>query len=309
MCHDGTPLVYSASCGPGVSPSHRLLVEPGGVGVDVPEQVAGALELLDEAHAELGWDGVSADLRTVASLVFPADPKPMRGWWGGAWIGLVLSPGEIETRLYANLRWGEAGARWQRACDAICALADERLTPTLRDLIARVAPVAIPVGLGVACSGNAVRALRLYAGVHVPRADAIASALPPAQADLGDRVARLCAGYEGRFGEITPQSVTLGYDLVLDRAGAVRPDVGRTKVDVSCQLIEEGVRPGAWEFAASLAREVGDDGSEVARLRDDLTAAFGGAEVEFVSLSLRQPGPSASVYAKPANFRPLAAAA
>jgi hypothetical protein len=307
MCHDGTPLVYSVALDGDRPSPFRLLVEPGGTGIDVPAQVDCALDALDRGLAICGWDRAGAGLRTIASIVFPGDREAMRRWWGGAWIGLVLSPEALEMRLYANLRWGDARARWQRACDAICAFADERLTPTLEDLMARVAPVAVPVGLGVAISGDALRALRLYAGVHSPTPEAIEAALPRRIAGGAEPVGALAALFEERFGAMPPQSVTLGYDFLLAE-NRVQPGVARTKVDVSCQLIDDDRRDEAWDLAHALADRLGTDLEELDEFERALGASFGGSQVEFVSLGLRERATSMSVYAKPDDFRPVSGA-
>ena len=115
-------------------------------------------------------------------------------------------------------------------------------------------------------------------------------------------------GHAGRFGEFAPQSVTLGYDFVLDESESVVPGIARVKIDASCQLLGKDRRAEAASVASQLARELELDPKPIALFEADLAAVFGGSAIEFVSLSLRTGRPSLGVYAKPANFAPLIAA-
>lgn len=300
MCHDGTPVTYSAAldaAGP-CSPL-RLLVEPGGCAIDVPRQLDGTLGLLHALLAERGWDGARAELDRVSAAVLPTRRDVTSAWWGGAWLGLVAEPGApTQLRLYLNLRWGSPQQRWQRALDAICGAADPSLTATLDGLVGTCAPVGVPVGLGLAFAAGELRALRLYVGVHAPARTGPAALLPPELRHQEEVARRFGVLATQRLGPAPAQSVTAGYDLLL-RDGVVQPGIARCKVDLSCQPLDAAGRVQAELVAREFAAVLGLDAGELDRFQDDLDDAYGGSTLEFLSLGIRPDRTGMSVYGKP----------
>ncbi|MBJ7332597.1 MAG: hypothetical protein JHC95_22065 [Solirubrobacteraceae bacterium] len=299
MCHDGTPITYSAALDGGGATPLRLLVEPGGCAIGVPEQLEGTLAFLRRLLDEREWTAARAHLDRICGAVLPADLQMTNRWWGGAWLGLVAEPGApTQLRTYLNLRWGSAQARWQRAIDAICGAAGPELTPTLDGLLQTCAPVGVPVGVGLAFAAGDLRALRLYVGVHDPAQTGLAALLPPELAEQREVVAAFDALAAERLGPPRPQSVTAGYDFLLAN-GTVLPRIPRCKLDVSCQPLDETGREAAGELAREHAAQLGHDASELDRFEADLAHAFGGSTLEFVSLGVRRDRIGMSAYVKP----------
>ncbi|MBJ7518106.1 MAG: hypothetical protein JHC84_00300 [Solirubrobacteraceae bacterium] len=300
MCHDGTPVTYSAALdAAGPASPLRLLVEPGGCAVAVPEQLEGTLGLLRGLLRERGWDAARAHLDRVCDAVLPAQRERTGSWWGGAWLGLVAEPGApTQLRCYLNLRWGSPQARWQRALDAICGAADATLTPTLDGLLRTCAPIGVPVGLGLAFAAGDLRALRLYVGVHEPARCGLAALLPPELSHQQEVARRFGVLATQRLGPPPAQGVTAGYDLVL-RDGVVQPGVARCKVDLSCQPLDGPGRVQAELVAREFAAALGLDGGELDRFEADLEDAYGGSTLEFVSLGIRPDRTGMSAYVKP----------
>lgn len=297
MCHDGTPVTYSAALD--AANPLRLLVEPGGCAIGVPEQLDGSLALLDALLAERGWEAARAHLHRICAAALPAQRSVTSTWWGGAWLGLVAEPGApTQLRLYLNLRWGDPASRWQRGLDAICGAADASLTPTLEDLVRTCAPAGVPVGLGLAFAAGDLRALRLYVGVHAPARTGLAALLPAGLRHQEEVARRFGALATQRLGPPPAQSVTAGYDFVL-RDGAVRPGIARCKLDLSCQPLDDPGRVQAELVAREFAAALGLDGGELERFQADLGAAYGGSTLEFLSLGLRPDRTGMSVYVKP----------
>jgi hypothetical protein len=304
MCHDGTPVVFSATLDPSGRAPIRVLVEPGGIGVDVPVQINCALGVLDAILTDLEWGAAADQVNVITPLIFPRCASVTRDWWGGIWLGLVSDTDGLQIRFYLNSRWGDHRARWQRAVDVICAFSANEMTPVLRDLYSRTASVATPVGMGVGISGGAVRVLRLYLGVHRPTVETLCNALPPRLMCSSQEVELLCRRYSDRFGDLGPQTFTLGYEFLLDGGGRAVPDVARVKLDLCCQMLADYQRHEAKDLVRDLARHLGFDIAGFARFDSDLYEVFGGSVVEFVSLSLLQFGASLTAYSKPLHFAP-----
>ena len=304
MCHDGTPVVFSATLDSSGGAPIRVLVEPGGIGVDLPTQINCALGVLDAILTDLEWGRASDQVNVITPLVFPRCASATRNWWGGIWLGLVSDTDGLQIRFYLNFRWGDHRVRWQRAVDVICAFSTDEMTPVLRDLYSRTASVAIPVGMGVGISGGAVRVLRLYLGVHRPMVATLCNFLPPRLTSSSHEVELLCRRYSARFGEFGPQTFTLAYDFLLDGGGCLVSDVARVKLDVCCQVLAAYQRHQAKDLVRDLARHLNFDVTGFERFDSDLHEVFGGSVVEFVSLGLRQPEVSLTVYAKPLHFAP-----
>jgi hypothetical protein len=305
LCHDGTPVVYSQEVRAGSRRSgFRLLSEPGGVGRTVPQQVDFTLGLVDRLLGDLEWRHAAADLNAIASAVLPADPTALGNWWGGVWLGLAQSDQHLDLRLYFNLRHGSLTARWQRVAAALGHFADDRLEKPLQALADGTAPHALPVGLGVVVRDGCVPVLRVYCGVHEPRIASLEALAPesgaPARATLALVVDRL----GGPHGGFPAQSVTFGYDFVREASGLLRPEVARTKIDLSCQWLVPRDRSTFLEEAALLARDFSLDTGPLDRFAHDLEDCFGGFAPEYVSFTLGDPPPAMTLYAKPHSCAP-----
>lgn len=309
MCFDGTPIVYSQYLPPlerdwddQERMSFRILVEPGGVGITVAEQVDVALSSADRVIQCLNWRHAIDDLNGVVARVFPRDASVLRHWWGGIWLGLAASPKHLQFRLYMNLRYGSAQARWQRFADVLGFLGDESLGEPLQRLVSMVSPLAIPVGIGVVLSNNRVAGLRLYTGVHDPKYETLRSLLPDIDGLNGQLVASLYEDFRALAGEFKPQSVTVGYDFHLDSRGIIKPQIARSKLDISCQFLPQEREPALLAMVSCLAKKWRLNTDLLELFVSDLSESFGGYRIEYVSFSLTGETPGITIYAKPDGY-------
>ncbi len=265
---DGAPPVLSGGPGDAVAPL-RLLVDPGGLARDVPEQADFALATLGTLLGRLDWRAAAGDVNAIVAAVLPAGAGEARALRGGAWLGLACGPEVLELRLYLDLRRGSMAARWGRVGAAFGSIGDEETLAALCSLAERVAPHVEPVGLGTVLAGGAVRGLRLYAGL-----------LAPHEASLADVGAHDATALCHALGPFAPQSVTVGFDFAV-RDGALRGP-GRTKVDVACLERDPGDVLAALSWLAAAA---GLDGAAVPALLDDVADCFGDALLQYVSFA------------------------
>lgn len=302
MCLDGTPVVYSVKLKRKAEPlAFRMLVEPGGLDITVPEQIDLSLRTVDTLLHTLGWESAVEDLNAVIARVFPTDVSRLSHWWGGIWLGMDLSPQRVEMRLYLNLRHGEALARWQRVADVLAWFGNELLGALLKSLIERVSPHAIPVGLGVVVSGR-IRALRIYAGMHDPKLETILAACPDLIPSGEQDISMLCSSFMRAFGPFARQSVTLGYDFILDDDGLLIPTITRTKIDVSCQFLAGSDGPVS-PLLEDLLRVWQMDPEPFSIFLNDMRDFFKGATVEYLSFGFDRELDHVTVYAKPDGHR------
>lgn len=301
LCHDGTTVVYSQEVGLDLGPpGFRMLTEPGGVTRTVPEQIDVSLGLVDGLLQSLGWSGAAADVNDIVRAVLPPDPRALGAWWGGMWVGGCQRAEDLDLRLYCNMRHGNTESRWQRVAAVLATFGDDRLEAPLQDLANRTAPHARPVGLGVVIRDGRVPVLRVYCGVHQPERAALMAMLPRSSPAAREAIALLAAELGGDAG-FPSQTVTMGFDFARDREGVIRPEVARTKVDVSCQWLPPAERQRFLQRAVCLGENAGLHTAALYAFTRDLTLSFGGYVPEYVSFTLGQPFTSMTLYAKPAD--------
>jgi hypothetical protein len=309
LCRDNTPIVYSQYLSPqeigssnGEQKSIRILVEPGGIGITIAEQINKTLFTTDQIIHYMGWQNVIDDLNGIVVRVFPLDASALSHWWGGMWLGLAAYPNDIQFRLYMNLRYGSEKARWQRFADVLGFLGDETLEEPLKQLISNVAPTAIPVGLGVVLANSRIATLRLYVGVHQPNQKTLHSLLLGLDGPDGSIVARLCEGFKVMNGEFNSQSVTAGYDFHLDHSGIIEPCIARSKLDISCQCLPQEHEPALLALISRLSKEWQLDENQLKNFLSDLSKSFGAYRIEYISFSFADEMPKITVYAKPDGY-------
>lgn len=304
MAHDGTPLTLSTSITENTD-SHlllRLLVEPGGQAISVSKQLELTLSLMDDLFSDCCWSVASRQLTSICQAVLPADRDTANDWWGGAWLGLTVHPtGSFQLRLYLNMRWGSLQDRWQRVMDAICLFADSALTPALTELVKCSEKGAVPVGLGLAFSRGELVAMRLYVGVEDPAQYCFSSFLHSDMFFMRDEVVHYCKSVCDYLGELPRQSLTIGYDFVL-QSGIVDAGIARCKFDVSCQWIGRDDRVTIKQFSCDLAHSYGLASNSLSKFYDDIDNCFGGGLIEFLSLSVLSQSLGMSAYCKPDGY-------
>ncbi|MCX6829782.1 MAG: hypothetical protein NT002_10960 [candidate division Zixibacteria bacterium] len=303
MCLDGTPVVYSlkSTRNADVVP-FRMLVEPGGLGITVLEQINISLRVVDELLHKLGWEFVLHDLNAVISRVFPWDADTTRKLWGGIWLGCDLSKDDVQLRLYLNLRYDEALCRWQRLADVLTWFSEGALAAQLKMSFEQISLYAIPVGLGLVISEQ-IHAIRLYVGVQHPNHESMLKAginkLHGSERDVGF----VCRSFTDAFGPFIQQSVTLGYDFILDKGRLMQPEIKRTKIDISCQLIKRDKLYLLIPLIIDLVRYWNLDDQKLNGFLEDITECFGGFEIEFISLGFVEGLEHITTYVKPHGFK------
>ena len=303
MCLDGTPVVYSLKSERNTTVlPFRMLVEPGGLGITVPEQINTSFNTVTRLLHNFGWTSALDSLNAVVSRVFPWGDNTTEKLWGGIWLGCDLSGDESQLRLYLNLRYGESLSRWQRVADVLSWFGDSTLAGPLKTLIDQVSPHAIPVGLGIAVSEQ-IRALRLYVGMYDPGYESILKAGMNKFYVAKRDVEFLCSSFTDTFGPFIRQSVTLGYDFILDNGRLTKPKIKRTKIDISCQLIKQDRLHLLVPVIIDLTRAWKLDDKQLHIFLEDMTECFGGFDIEFMSCGFVEGLEHVTVYAKPHGFK------
>jgi hypothetical protein len=301
MSHDGNPLLYSLQLdGATSAPAFRLLVEPGGVGVTVAEQIDFSLRHLDAMVGRLGWSRLGPDFNALVRRVLPREATAVQDWWGGLWLGASLGPEGPELRAYFNLRHGNARARWGRVVDALALFATPELEQPFQELVQRVAPVGIPVGLAVSMRRDRIAGLRLYAALYTPVPEAVCAA-----GALGDTVAEaevhgLFRSYAQHLGPLPRQGATVAFDFSVRPDGGVEPVLARFKVDLCCAVLPQEVRRQQlrpWLLARH--RNLGLKTEFLEEFLEELTQGFGGFEVDYLSLGFREGARQLTTYVRP----------
>ena len=302
ICIDGTPIVFSIKLTrQQEAPAFRILVEPGGTGISVPQQINCSLKTIDEMLQIMGWESAAEQINSIIGHVFPVDSKEVENWWGGIWLGASLSEDQTELRMYLNLRHGNGIQRWQRVANVLTEFSDDSLGPVLESLIMQTAPHVIPVGLGIVISKQ-VRGIRLYTGMSDPGEQSILDCISGNNTAVKDDIHWFCNEITRRFGAFAKQSVTLGYDFHLDKSGMLQPLITRTKIDVACQRF---AKAGEFvPFLHQLVQQFKFDNSQLPSFLSDLKSCFHGSDVEYISIGVDGGIDHLTIYAKPHSLQP-----
>lgn len=304
---DGTPVVFSIDITGGEQHCvPRVLVEPGALTLCVSEQLVWSRTVLDDLCLSLGWGCAEGLVGPTWDRVIPASSELANSLWGGALLGAAPAGHESEVRVYLNLRHGDVRSRWQRVADALCVHADESLVDPFRRLVERTGRRGTPVGLGCVLRSGRLSGLRCYAGLAEPASETIIDACALAVDPPRDELEFLCGTFHESFGAFRSQAVTVSHDFRLDAAGLLRAEPVRYKIDVSCQLLAAD----RGHVLAWLDRLVGAwdlQPEPLEQLVDRLDEFFGGAAVDYVSVSFVPEAAKATVYLKPAHAGRLAA--
>lgn len=297
---DGTPVIYSLQMPVTGEPAFRMLCEPGHLGMTVPAQIDHSLVTVDRILGALNWRSAADDINSVVAAAFPRDAGVVSTWWGGIWLGASIEETEVQLRMYINLRYGDAVARWQRVADILAPFADSRFEQPFTDLMQRVGAVAVPAGLGLVVADGRVPVLRLYLGMEEPSLENLYRARPAHLTGSDTDLAAFADAFAAAFGPFRRQELTLGYDFVRDADGMMQMQIARMKVDASVQHIAAGHEPAPISFLVDqVGRRWPQDVAHWERFAADLEACFGGADLEYISLSLRDRLSRMTAYVKP----------
>lgn len=283
LFEDGTPIGFSLQLGGGTPASFRLLVEPGGLAVGLPEQINRGLGALGQILTALGWTASAHDLNHFARGVYPGDPANLANWWGGMWLGAAVGT-EFDLRVYMNLRSGSLPARWQRIVDVLAYRASDSFEPDFRAFINQsVDATAVPVGLGLVLARDKLRGVRIYQGLERTDPVSVARSIPAALREPAE--AAIMAPLRTLFDEMgkpNAQTVTMAHDFVV-KGEELRSRPYRVKCDINCRGY---VTRGADQFENWLLSTIEDsDRDQVVRFSNLLTYHFGGAQLDYFSLA------------------------
>lgn len=231
---DGTRISYSFKTGRAAAgrPALRMLVEPGGIGLDVAGQIDFSLATLGAILERLGWTHLAAPINGLVSTAFPSDPGLLNDWWGGLWLGSEIGPEGSDLRLYVNLRSGDAAERWQRVADMLGPHAGAGEEGRFLALVERVAACrGTPIGCAVVLAGGALVGFRLYAAIDCPTPVSVRASMPRGlgedDVELEETLARLVR----RFGPLAHDAATVAYDFAMS-GGALSLEARRFKADI-----------------------------------------------------------------------------
>jgi len=236
ICYGEIPVTYSLKYGKAAAPpSFRMVLEPGGIGINVASQIDWSLRTLDGILSKMGWLRAADTLNRITPIIHPKDAEDTRDWHGGMWLGMDASNEEaLSLKVYMNLRHGSAQERWQRVANVVSKLGSPDIEPVVRRTISDTQGRGIPVGIGFHLGHKGLTGIRLYVCLFQPASDVVAllcdSFFPSASADVKD----YCNQFEREHGEFKDQSVTLGYDFATSEKGRLTSRPVRFKAELAC---------------------------------------------------------------------------
>lgn len=292
MYPDGTKITLSHKLNRDADPSVtaepvRLLVEPGGTGFGLPEQIDFSLSQADHLLGILSCRPCADIISHMARMVFPTDPAALNDWWGGIWLGGEVTQTSANLRIYFDLRSGPVAQRWQRVADAIAPLAKSDYEPVFLSLADHLSEQgARPAGIAIQISKGRVDGLRLYAALPDPTPEVAARASPLADVDAGD-IARTITDYCSHFGALPTTGLTLAVDLPCGSDSTLRGPA-RYKVDLGCATVDETRRPALDRWVGTHLTAAG--AASFTDYRAALDRSFGGSVLQYLSFGYRLGG-------------------
>jgi hypothetical protein len=287
---NGDALAYSVTVARGGEPSpFRMLVEPGGLGCTVPEQIKLARRVTSCALSVLGWQEAGPAVEAILADLLPANPAAAAGWWGGIWLGFSAGGATVDFRLYVNLRNGDVASRWRRG---------ERLAAAfgigdLGEVPFWAAPHAQPAGVCIQISAARVRGFRLYVTLEHPTPALLAQAVP---ARFRIRSATdFCSEFVRAFGPLGRQTASVAYEF-LPRSG-----LDRVKFELNCELLsaqrQAAVLP--WLAAQLSRREIPT--RALTSFVEDMETCWVTMAPQYVSVGVRAELEHVTLYCRPAE--------
>lgn len=307
MFSDGTKIGFSfqAQLIPENALKHhslRMLVEPGGVGIDLPNQINFALATINRLLTQLSWQHLSIDINRIVRIVFPREAVLLSSWWGGIWLGAEIADSEANIRIYLNLRSGSPVARWQRVADVLGPYAPKNMESNFLTLIEQVSACAgIPVGLALVLKNGQLGGIRLYVGIDDPTPESVCAAMPReigSVVHLRDRLKSLVHA----FGPFEYNAVTVAYDFAF-KADAILPSIDRFKADIGCSDYQRQLPCVLDEW---IERDFGREiHMRFLNFTKHLENAFGGSLIDYLSFGFRKCGTiERTCYLQPLGLAP-----
>jgi hypothetical protein len=277
--------------------SFRVLVEPGGCWVTLPEQINFTLLCINALFSKLKWGGASDDINRIMRLIFPRDPKLLNDWWGGIWLGGDFKESSCDLKIYLNLRNGSLESRWQKIADAFSPYAKGSMKSLFLEVSERSIRLGgIPVGLGLVIIGGVLMGFRIYISLEKPEIDTIISMIPK-NIKATPEFRKNLTGLENILGNFDNHSVTVSYDFVLKNK-VLSSQIYRFKSDVCFNKFIDNKQS---LFNKWLQEHLDDFSNEKFNsFFSGLNSYFGGFDIDYLSLGLKNNNESQlTCYTKP----------
>jgi hypothetical protein len=299
----GVPIVYShkSTQDHERAPPFRMLVEPGGTGRTVTEQIGFASDVLRDVLGHLEWQPAGEHVEAVLGKLLPHHPGAFKDWRAGFGFGIEISDTDVELRIYCNLWHGALIGRWRRLIAALAEFSDGRRSGSARGVLLKAIPRAHPVGVGLAVSDGHVRGMRLYFGLAKADARSAIDAAPDGFTRSAPAIRALIETYGERFGHLERSDITLAYDFIV-QGGKLELGPTRFKVDLYCEPASRAARLEVLKWIEERIRAEGLDPSSLQRFVSELDAAFSGTIIQYVSLGCTHRAEDIAVYCIPGRW-------
>lgn len=296
MFSDGTKIGYSLQLDVnqssglkdypnGMNELFRVLVEPGGVGLVLPEQIDRSLQTVGYVVDALKWNNIANDINYICQQVFPENPAVLSDWFGGVWLGASLSKGYNQFKIYLNLRWGDSRSRWQRVANVFSAYAEESLESTFLSIFNKTLESGgTPTGLALVISKGRLLGFRIYVGLHHPTAVSVTRLIPSQVNCTASYFNDLLQSLNSRFQKFEDQSITISYDFLLENS-VIKPAIHRFKIDVCCNTYVgiDGQGLDLWTSGHLETNQV----STLRGFQSILEEYFGGSDIDYISFGFK----------------------
>lgn len=240
ICLGDIPITYSLKYdNKSVTPSIRLVVEPGGKYIDIPQQITWSMATLNGICKLFDWPITWDIISHISSLLHPKDLKESINWHGGMWIGMDCTPNKMLVKTYFNLKHREIPERWQLLATVLSYYGEPNMESSIMKIIDKVSEIGVPVGLGCSFGSQGLIGIRCYFSVLQPEAKIIGNL-----SDLffkrngSDAVIDFCLRYNEKFGPFTNNSVAVAFDYAFlknKNALSIHPVRFKTEISV-CNL-------------------------------------------------------------------------
>ncbi len=163
--HDGTPIQFAATVGPGPR-TLQFLGEAGAPGLGQSTGLAGRERnganraCIATVAERLGLDGALASIAPLLDALAPEKDIDLLADPGGAyWVGVAFPAGHApHLRIYVNARWGQDSGRWAR----LGRLAEHFGCAPWPEIAARLAPDLEPLGVAITLGRGKPPTGRIY---------------------------------------------------------------------------------------------------------------------------------------------------
>lgn len=242
---DGSPVVLSCKVSrDDQQPVVKTLFEPGGLYLNIAEQIDYTAKLFDELCSDLGAAFECDRIHALIQLILPSNPADRESLWGGLWIGVEHHTVFPALRLYINLRHGSPESRWKRFLNVADSFGMRSAEP-LDDSEVDSPLAAAPTGLCVAVEASGIAGIRLYTTLPAPDREQVAAWLARVVPNARESAEQMTQSFVDQFGPLDRQSVSLSYDFAVT-SERMNPIPQRRKLELSCQAISQRSRIMPW---------------------------------------------------------------